>query len=169
MPAVVRRLFLYWLPRFLLIRRPMYHLRAGRKLYNRPRPLQETRYPVSRHEMTSNIGRRVETTAALTGTSEVRRRRLPDDSENNPSSFLDDVEVRRALEAVKVHHNALEVVRQLHYNMEVVKQEFHRAVEVVNEELRHALEVAKVLHNALEVVRENFVVLRKRSRYFLVP
>ena len=100
MPAVIRRLFLYWLPRFLLIRRPMYRLRAGRKPYSRTRPLDETGYPVRRHEMTSHIGRHIETIAAWTGESEVRRRWMDADGEDGSSSLLHDKELHRALEAV---------------------------------------------------------------------
>ena len=100
MPAIVRRLFLYWLPRLLLIRRPMYRLRAGRKPYSRPRPLEETGYPVSGQEMTSNIGERARAIAAYTGEPEVRRRWREDDVENRSSSLLNDKELHRALEAV---------------------------------------------------------------------
>jgi len=79
----------------------MYSLRAGRKPYNRHRPLEETGYPVRRPEMTSRIGRRVDAAAACSGRREVRRRLASDDDGGDRSgSTLDDVEVRRALEAV---------------------------------------------------------------------
>ena len=50
--------------------------------------------------MTSIIGRRARATAARTGQSEVRRRRLQDDGGNKSSSLLYDKELHRALEAV---------------------------------------------------------------------
>jgi len=100
MPAVVRRLFLYWLPRLLLIRRPLYRLRAGRKPYSRPRPLEETGFPLRRQEMTSDIGRRADVVAAWSGRSDVRRRRLDDDGGNRSGTSVHDKEIRRALEAV---------------------------------------------------------------------
>jgi len=98
--AVVRRLFLYWLPRLLLIRRPMYHLRAGRKPYSRRRPAEETGYPVRNPEMTSDFGHRAETIGSRSGQTGARRRWPEPGYENRSSSMLRDMEIRRALEAV---------------------------------------------------------------------
>ena len=78
----------------------MYRLRAGRKPYSRTRPLDETGYLISRQEMTSHFGRRVETVATWTGQSELRRRWIDDDGEDGSSSLLRDKELHRALEAV---------------------------------------------------------------------
>jgi len=96
MPAVVRRLFLYWLPRLLLVRRPLYHLRAGRKLYSRARPLETTGYPVHSPEMTSSIGRRVGAIAAWSEGRLVLRRRFGE----NDGGGDDNRELHHALEAV---------------------------------------------------------------------
>ena len=100
MPAVVRRLFLYWLPRLLLIRRPMYRLRAGRKPYSRYRPLDEIpgyRIP----EATSIIGRRIGSVAAWSSRAKVGRSTVElDAGERRASSTVNDSELHRALEAV---------------------------------------------------------------------
>ena len=84
MPSSVRRLFLYWLPRLLFIRRPMYRLRAARKPYNRRRPIDETGYPACRPEVTSEIDRRAGTVAVC----ELRRRTAALDDGGNGSRSL---------------------------------------------------------------------------------
>ena len=100
MPAVVRRLFLYWLPRFLLIRRPMYRFRAGRKPYSRPRPLEGTGYPVGRQEIMSDTGRKVRSIPGCSERTEVKRRWVEKDGGNRSRLSVEDKELHRALEAV---------------------------------------------------------------------
>ena len=84
MPSSVRRLFLYWLPRLLFIRRPMYRHRAARKPYNRRRPIDETGYPACGPEVTSEIDRRAATVAVC----ELRRRTAALDDGGNGSRSL---------------------------------------------------------------------------------